>query len=72
MCWFDEELSRRAFGIGTEEAIRRAAPDCERAELIAGCAFLIVTSAIVTGSHLDVIDTRIKSRLETGKAPSTR
>lgn len=72
VCWFDEELSRRAFGIGTEEAIRRAAPDCERAELIAGCAFLIVTSAIVTGSHLDVIDTRIKSRLETGKAPSTR
>jgi hypothetical protein len=66
VCWFDEELSRRTFGIGAEEAVGRVAPECERAELIAGCAFLIVTAAIVTGSNLDVIDARIKARLHGG------
>lgn len=63
VCWFDEELSQRAFGIGAAEAMHRAAPDCERAELVAGCAFLIVTSAIVTGPDLNTIDARMKSRL---------
>jgi hypothetical protein len=66
VCWFDEELSRRTFAIGVEEAVRRAAPECERAEVVAGCAFLIVTSAIVTGANLDVINARIKSRLGAG------
>jgi hypothetical protein len=66
VCWFDEVLSRRAFGIGIHEALRRVAPECERADLIAGCAFLTVTSAIVTGPDLDVIDARIKSRLHAG------
>jgi hypothetical protein len=66
VCWFDGELSQRAFGIGVEEAIRRAAPECEHAEVVAGCAFLIVTSAIVVGANLDVIDARIKSRLAAG------
>jgi hypothetical protein len=66
VCWFDEELSRRTFGIGVEEAVRRAAPECERAEVVAGCAFLMVTSAIVTGANLDVISARIKSRLDSG------
>jgi hypothetical protein len=63
VCWFDGELSRRAFGISAEEAVRRVAPECERAEAIAGCAFLIVTSAVVVGPNLDVLDARIKSRL---------
>ena len=63
VCWFDDTLAQRSFGIGAEEAVRRAAPECQRAELIAGCAFLIVTSAIVAGPNLDAIDTRIKSRL---------
>jgi hypothetical protein len=63
VCWFDLELSRRAFGITAEEAVRRASPECERAELVAGCAFLMVTSAIVVGANLDVVDARIKSRL---------
>jgi hypothetical protein len=63
VCWFDDVLCRRAFGIDVPEAIRRVAPECEHAELVAGCAFLIVTSAIVAGQNLDVIDARIKSRL---------
>jgi hypothetical protein len=67
VCWFDGELSRRAFGITAEEAVRRASPECERAGLIAGCASLIVTSAIVVGANLDVIDARIKSRLGAGE-----
>jgi hypothetical protein len=67
VCWFDLELSRRAFGITAEEAVRRASPECERAELVAGCAFLMVTSAIVVGANLDVIDARIKSRLGAGE-----
>jgi len=67
VCWFDGELSRRAFGITAEEAVRRASPECERAELVAGCASLIVTSAIVVGANLDVIDARIKSRLGTSE-----
>lgn len=66
VCWFDEELSRRAFGIGVEEAVRRAALECEHVEVVAGCALLIVTSAIVVGANLDVIDARIKSRLGAG------
>jgi hypothetical protein len=66
VCWFDDELSRRSFGIGVEDAVRRVVSECERAELIAGCAFLIVTSAIVTGSNLDAIDARIKARLQGG------
>lgn len=66
VCWFDDVLSRRAFGIDAQEAIRRVAPECERAELVAGCAFLIVTSAIVTGANLDVISARIRSRLGSG------
>jgi hypothetical protein len=66
VCWFDEELSRRAFGIGVEEAVRRAAPECEHAEVVAGCTFLLVTSATVVGANLDVIDARIKSRLGAG------
>jgi hypothetical protein len=67
VCWFDDELSRRAFGIGAEEAVRRAGADCERAELVGGCALLIVTSAIVVGANLDAMDARIKARL-TGRA----
>jgi hypothetical protein len=66
VCWFDDVLSRRAFGIDVPEAIRRVAPECERAEIVADCAFLIVTSAIVTGSSLDMIDTRIRARLHGG------
>jgi hypothetical protein len=69
VCWFDGELSRRAFGISAEEAVRRVAPECERAETIAGCAFLIVTSAVVVGPNLDVLDARIRSRLSAAAAP---
>jgi hypothetical protein len=45
-----------------EEAVRRAAPECERAEVIAGCALLVVRLEIVVGPNLDVLDARIKSR----------
>jgi hypothetical protein len=63
VCWFDDVLSRRAFGIDVPEAIRRVAPECECAAQVAGCAFLIVTSAIAARSNLDVIDARVKARL---------
>jgi hypothetical protein len=34
--------------------------------LIAGCAFLVVTLAIVAGPNLDIIDPCIRSRLNAG------
>jgi hypothetical protein len=68
VCRFDAELSQRAFGIGVDEAIRRIAPECERAELVAGCAFLIVSSAIITGPRPDTLDSRIKARLKMSAA----
>jgi hypothetical protein len=68
VCWFDAELSRRAFGIGVDEAVGRVAPQCERAELVADCAFLIISSAIMTGPCLDTLDSCIKSCLKTSVA----
>jgi hypothetical protein len=53
---------------GVDEAIRRIAPECERAELVAGCAFLIVSSAIITGPRPDTLDSRIKARLKMSAA----
>jgi hypothetical protein len=66
VCWFDTELSQRSFGIDAREAVSRVSPECEQASLVAGCAFLVVTSAIVSGQALDVFDARIKARLRGG------
>jgi hypothetical protein len=61
--FFDDLLCRRSFGIGAEEVVRRASPECERAEVLNGGAFLLVTSDLVVGSALDDLSARVKSRL---------
>jgi hypothetical protein len=61
--FFDDLLCRRSFGLSAEKVVRRAAPECERAELIAGGAFLLVTSELVTGAALDPLSQRVKRRL---------
>jgi hypothetical protein len=61
--YFDDLLCRRSFGIGAAKVVRRAAPICERAELLRGGAFLIVTSDLVTGEALDRLSIRVASRL---------
>jgi hypothetical protein len=56
-------LCRRSFGIGAEEVVRRASPECERAELLNGGAFLLVTSDLVLGEALNDLNARVMSRL---------
>jgi hypothetical protein len=63
--FFDDVLCQRAFGIGAEEVVRRAKPECEHAEFILGGAFLIVTSDIVTGeTALDALNARVMGRID--------
>ncbi len=65
--YIDDLLCQRSFGITAEEAVDRVAPECERAELLHGGAFLIVTSEIVTGlAALDALNERVKGRLKHG------
>ncbi len=63
VCFIDNLLCQRSFGMSAAEVVARVAPECERAELLYGGAFLIVTTNIITGSDLDVLNTRIMSRL---------
>ena len=64
LSFFDDILCRRAFGIGAEEVVRRAKPECEHAEFMLDGAFLIVTSDIVTGRPaLDALHERVIKRL---------
>ena len=60
----DDQLCRRAFGLTAAEVVRHAGPGCERAELLAGGALLVVTTEIVTDADaLDEIDARVKNLL---------
>jgi hypothetical protein len=61
--FFDDLLCRRSFGLSAEKVVRRAAPECERAQLIAGGAFLLVTAELVTGAALDPLNQRVQRRL---------
>jgi hypothetical protein len=63
VCFFDDLLCRRAFGIGAAEVAARAAPECERAEAMCGGAFLLVTSEVVVGPGLDALSARVMARL---------
>ncbi len=63
VCFFDDLLCRRAFGIGAAEVAARAAPECERAEAMHGGAFLLVTSEAVVGPDLDALNARVMARL---------
>ena len=63
VCFFDDLLCRRAFGISAKDVVARAAPECERAEVLCGGAFLLVTSEIVVGSALDALNARVMTRL---------
>ena len=65
VCYIDDLLCQRSFGIGAEEVVRRAAPECERATLLCGGAFLIVTSEIVTDpTALDALHERVTARFQ--------
>ena len=68
VCFFDDLLCRRAFGIGAEEVAARAAPECERAEVLHGGAFLLVTSEVVVGPALDALNARVMARLGNRRA----
>ena len=62
--YMDDVLCQRSFGIGADEVVRRAAPECEQATLLCGGAFLIVTSEIIVDEDaLNALDGRIKSCL---------
>ena len=62
--FFDDTLCRRAFGIGAEDVVHRAAPECEHAEHMLGGAFLLVTTDIVTGRPaLDALHDRVMRRI---------
>jgi hypothetical protein len=61
--FFDDLLCRRSFGIGAGEVVRRASPECARAELLNGGAFLLVTTDLVVGDALDGLHARVMSRL---------
>ena len=62
--FFDDTLCRRAFGIGAEDVVRRAAPECEHAEHMLGGASLLVTTDIVTGRPaLDALHDRVMRRI---------
>lgn len=63
VCFFDDLLCRRAFGIGAAEVAARAAPECERAEILCGGAFLLVTSEVVVGPDLEALNARVMARL---------
>ena len=66
VCYIDDLLCQRSFGIGAEEVVRRAAPECERATLLCGGAFLIVTSEIVTDpTALDALHDRVTAAIGT-------
>ena len=68
MCFFDDLLCRRAFGIGAAEVAACAAPECERAEVLCGGAFLLVTSEVIIGPVLDALNARVMARLGNGPA----
>lgn len=70
VCFFDDLLCRRAFGVGAAEVVARAAPACVRAELLCGGAFLLVTTELVVGQPaLDALNARVMARLDT-RAPT--
>lgn len=61
---FDNVLCRRAFGLPAADVVARVAPECERAELIRGGAFLLATTDLPTGAaELDTLNVRLRARL---------
>jgi hypothetical protein len=64
VCFFDEELCRRSFNLTAKEVVNRAGPECEDAYMLAGGAFLLVSSQPLVGAEaLDALDERVKARL---------
>jgi hypothetical protein len=64
VCFFDEELCRRSFNLTAKEVVNRAGPECEDAYMLAGGAFLLVSSRPLAGAEaLDALDARVKARL---------
>ena len=63
VCYFDELLCQRAFGMGASDVVARVAAECEHAETLNGGAFLIVTLNALTGPDLDPLNARVMARL---------
>jgi hypothetical protein len=61
--YFDDTLCQRAWGQSARDVVHRAAPACEEAYLLAGGAFLLVTSELIRGDALDDLSERVMTRL---------
>lgn len=61
--FFDDLLCERSFGRSAEQVVRRASVVCERAELLNGGAFLVVTSDLLVGEALDELNMKVMSHL---------
>ena len=56
----DNILCQRTFGLDAIEVVRRAAPACKLAQVIANGAYLVVTTEIITGADaLNTLHTKI-------------
>lgn len=64
--FFDGLLCERSFGMTAEQIVRRASAVCERAELLNGGAFLLVTANLLVGKALDELNMRVMSHLKDG------
>jgi len=62
--FFDDLLCKRSFGMSAEQVVRRASAVCERAELLNGGAFLLVTSDLLVGEALDELNMKVTSHLK--------
>ena len=63
----DDLLCHRTFGLNAAEVVRRAAPACHSASVVAGGAYLVVTTKIVSGAEaLDALHTRIVRLIQPG------
>jgi hypothetical protein len=61
--YFDDTLCRRAFGISSSGVVEILKESVERAELISGGAFLVISCDPASGKDLASIDKSIRERL---------
>ena len=67
--FIDDLLCHRSFGIGAAEVVKRAAGVCEKAELVAGGAYLHVTSQeVVEPEELNALHTRVMQAVAPGQS----
>ena len=62
--FFDEELSRRAFGLQPSEMVLRLQEHTEHASLLSGGLFLVVTTSLLPRNQLERLDEAVRSHLK--------